>query len=810
MDKRKDTSKNTFLSSFRKSNKFDVAQVRGSLPASLSPPKEKLPLGSSVSLSSFPSSEFSLSRSSGQIPMSSVSVDSLQSVDTHSESSPSLSRSASNLNCEDKESLTESLNDSIAVEVQPLEADSSLETIIQAINQTNLRLKEQQNLLKNQSKIIQYQEYRITELEDHLGQFFDGLAPLVTLKQNEKAEILPLDVHSIANYVLDWSSKDNWSSGDISEASTRSRIVQVGLRDDRNRVAVTVSLDPKKSVKEFCRIVNLKARIPPPNDSHYGIFLINPSDDTAQWMDESKQLSHYNITKRSVMEYGIKPKLFEVKVNHLNNDNPLDFRLELQWNKNTTELMTEIIERLGLEGNPVDWVLQTVGKNEKILTIIPWAPLMNQMEAGCDILYLKKKEGETAITSQEGEENVNIWDEKDPRPVLTTTEGGFTLNELILQLTSIEIQGFNLTYMNTFLSTFESFTSQEKFTKKLIERFRIPENSDLPPEKKQLVRMKICTVLKHWLSKTQYIDAEVMSLISHFIEGEMAALSELEDIRGRLKKSIASKKGPRENRFRFLDPPPEPLIGKVPEDDIFKIEPLEIARQLTLSTWTHWSEIQPIELFNQAWSKPRLQHLAPNVLAMIESFNSFSVWVSTAIVSEKKIKNRAKVFGHLIKIAECLKDLKNFHMLTATISGFNNSAILRLKHTRAMLSKKQETSLVQLEELTSMEGSFKHARVAVDNSVPPCIPYVGTYLMDLTFIDETSDFVSPGRINFEKRKLVYSILSKIAQKQSEGYNLKRVPYISNILKQLPNMDEKVLYDQSLECEPRNATKSTLT
>src|SRR4051812_28843670 len=110
-----------------------------------------------------------------------------------------------------------------------------------------------------------------------------------------------------------------------------------------------------------------------------------------------------------------------------------------------------------------------------------------------------------------------------------------------------------------------------------------------------------------------------------------------------------------------------------------------------------------------------------------------------------------------------------------------------------------------------MEGSFKNARQALSNSIPPCIPYLGTTLMDLTFIEEGNpDRLKNNLINFEKRKLVYTILSKIEQFQNVSYNFQRVPEIEELLKNLAQKSEKETYSLSLVCEPRNATKKDIS
>jgi hypothetical protein len=69
--------------------------------------------------------------------------------------------------------------------------------------------------------------------------------------------------------------------------------------------------------------------------------------------------------------------------------------------------------------------------------------------------------------------------------------------------------------------------------------------------------------------------------------------------------------------------------------------------------------------------------------------------------------------------------------------------------------------------------------------------------------------VQGNLINFEKRKLVHQILSKIEESQNIGYNFKQVPELEKILQNLPQLDEKEMYKRSLECEPRHATKKDI-
>jgi hypothetical protein len=42
---------------------------------------------------------------------------------------------------------------------------------------------------------------------------------------------------------------------------------------------------------------------------------------------------------------------------------------------------------------------------------------------------------------------------------------------------------------------------------------------------------------------------------------------------------------------------------------LIDLDPLEIARQLTLDTWLIYVKVKPVEFFDLAWTKSRLQHL---------------------------------------------------------------------------------------------------------------------------------------------------------------------------------------------------------
>lgn len=141
---------------------------------------------------------------------------------------------------------------------------------------------------------------------------------------------------------------------------------------------------------------------------------------------------------------------------------------------------------------------------------------------------------------------------------------------------------------------------------------------------------------------------------------------------------------------------------------------------------------------------------APIITLLTERFNRVSQWVTTTIVREKDMKMRAKKIEKILSIAQYLIQYNNFHGLNAVTSGFSNNSVHRLKKTWALIPKQE---LLYQEYTTLLKYPYANLRKRLDESPPPCIPFIGMYMTDLTFIEENSDFrrARSDYINFEKR-----------------------------------------------------------
>jgi len=115
--------------------------------------------------------------------------------------------------------------------------------------------------------------------------------------------------------------------------------------------------------------------------------------------------------------------------------------------------------------------------------------------------------------------------------------------------------------------------------------------------------------------------------------------------------------------------------------------------------------------------------------------------------------------------------------------------------------------LVLLDLLTKPDKSWAQYRSTIHGSNPPCVPFIGVYQTDLTFIEDGNpDKFHDGSTNFKKCRLIASVIEEIQQYQQKPYNLLTAPSVYDFLAKqqeiAADMDDKQLYDNSLQSEPR--------
>lgn len=82
--------------------------------------------------------------------------------------------------------------------------------------------------------------------------------------------------------------------------------------------------------------------------------------------------------------------------------------------------------------------------------------------------------------------------------------------------------------------------------------------------------------------------------------------------------------------------------------------------------------------------------------------------------------------------------------------------LIKLLQTLIVIFSLQTKQTIKKLQLTvSSDGRFRNLRDTLRRSEPPCIPYLGMYLSDLSFIEEgTPNFTDDGLLNFSKMRMV--------------------------------------------------------
>ena len=82
-----------------------------------------------------------------------------------------------------------------------------------------------------------------------------------------------------------------------------------------------------------------------------------------------------------------------------------------------------------------------------------------------------------------------------------------------------------------------------------------------------------------------------------------------------------------------------------------------------------------------------------------------------------------------------MADLNNYNAVFSIVSAMTRASIHRLKNTWQGITEEARNTFKELEEIVSVDRNYKNVRSIIKTVKPPCIPYIGVTLTDLTFIE---------------------------------------------------------------------------
>ncbi|PSN45161.1 hypothetical protein C0J52_03933 [Blattella germanica] len=228
----------------------------------------------------------------------------------------------------------------------------------------------------------------------------------------------------------------------------------------------------------------------------------------------------------------------------------------------------------------------------------------------------------------------------------------------------------------------------------------------------------------------------------------------------------------------------------------FKSE--QIAEQMTLLDAELFMKIEIPEVL--IWAQEQNEERSPNLTRFTEHFNKMA---RSRILEQNEAKDRERYVVKFIKIMKHLRKINNFNSYLALLSALDSAPIRRLEWQKQITEGLKEYCA-----LIDSSSSFRAYRQALAETQPPCIPYIGLVLQDLTFVHiGNNDLLPDGAINFSKRWQQFNIVENMKRFKKGTYSFKKH---ERIIAFFNNFDEflceEAMWQISESIKPRGGKK----
>ncbi|XP_032883759.1 ral guanine nucleotide dissociation stimulator-like 1 isoform X4 [Amblyraja radiata] len=440
-----------------------------------------------------------------------------------------------------------------------------------------------------------------------------------------------------------------------------------------------------------------------------------------------------------------------------------------------------------------------------------------------------------------------------------------TLEKLVENLLT-DFGDNDFTYISIFLSTYRAFATTEQVLELLLDRYGNFECQSGGEDADQstsvmraVIRNAVASILRAWLDQYSedfqdvpnytclhkvlcYLrktmpgsdpEQRAENLLQHFQKEELTEQELDNGYHGNVTFSLGEEGDVQRD-------------GIEEKQDFLSFPSDKVAEQLTYMDADLFKKVVPHHCVGCIWSrrdKKGNEHLAPTVRATITQFNAVTKCVVSTILRDLQLKpqQRGKIIEKWIDVAQECRIMKNFSSLRAILSAMQSIPIYRLKRTWATVSKDSKLMFEELSEIFSdqnnhltsrellmKEGTSKFANL--DSNVKEnqkriqkqlqlqkdmgvmqgTVPYLGTFLTDLTMLDTALPDYVDGLINFEKRRREFEVLAQIKLLQS-ACNTYCISPIQRFLKWFRTqqyLTDGESYNVSCEIEPTTDTSPT--
>ncbi|XP_050506905.1 guanine nucleotide-releasing factor 2 isoform X2 [Diabrotica virgifera virgifera] len=368
---------------------------------------------------------------------------------------------------------------------------------------------------------------------------------------------------------------------------------------------------------------------------------------------------------------------------------------------------------------------------------------------------------------------------------------GGPIDALIIQATKATKNGVFM-YQEAFLTTYRTFISPNDLITKLIRRYNIfYYQQDKKPRSREAFALIVRVVSDLTsLDLAEDLQQKLMNFVQQLIScGELTLAKALRvkhlqrhEAKQQYMKytNVVTSLSLHNRNSMLLD---------------FKSE--QIAEQMTLLDAELFMKIEIPEVL--IWAQEQNEERSPNLTRFTEHFNKMSYWARTKILTAEGKDTREKYFSKFIKIMKHLRKINNFNSYLALLSALDSAPVRRLEW-----QKQVQEGLKEYCALIDSSSSFRAYRMALAETQPPCIPYIGLVLQDLTFVHiGNSNLLPDGSINFSKRWQQFNIVENMKKFKKATYTFKKQEKIITFFQNFDDfIGEDAMWKLSETIKPR--------
>ncbi|KAL1455367.1 hypothetical protein WDU94_009466 [Cyamophila willieti] len=377
-----------------------------------------------------------------------------------------------------------------------------------------------------------------------------------------------------------------------------------------------------------------------------------------------------------------------------------------------------------------------------------------------------------------------------------------------------------------YLTTYRTFTTPLDIIIKLIDRYHTFNISS--EVQSQRASNESFSFLKRVVSEltTNELETNLVKLLKDFIynllsNGRLDAAKNLRQIL--LEKYECKNREEKSRKSQLLTS----LGVTTSQKTLLDFKPERLAETMTLLDSELFVKIEIPEVLSwidqQCKAEQHDEEKSPNLMKFTEHFNNVSYWARTQIIEHKSAAVREEYVLKFIKIMDHLKKMNNFNSYLALVAALSSAPIKRLSLTSYKNKNSTVSDMVTAySALIDNACNFEAYRQTLKETQPPCIPYIGIVLQDLTFAqignakllnynELPSHIQYKNVINFSLRQYQFKILKSMKRFQKEKHDFRRQDRIE-IIELFDDFEtfltEEAMWQLSEKYQPRKSTLNT--